>query len=491
VNSQIHQPERFEVELNTSDNYFTVIPAGKDGLALVRESTERGWYSDTQYEVVKLDTALNQEWANHYNIDYRLTFRGYDYHDGYIILLFASKYSNKNELYIYRIDGITAEIESFEILLDVNVELSHFEMVGESAILAGYINYRPAVFMYNLSKKRLLALRGFYIDRSEIIQVNVDDENEVFHVLATMRTFDRVNTIMMKTFDKDGELLNDTVLKPEEDYSLLYGQATTTNSGELLIAGAFSKTRSTRQGRESYSAGIFIAKVDNWGEQTINYYNYADLDNFFNYMKAGKQKRVQARIERKKIRGKQIRFNYRLMVHTILQQENGNFIMLGEAFYPTTITRPGFGSGFYSYPSHIQSIKGFQYTHAVVAGINPEGKLIWDNSFEINDVESFRLEKFVHTDVRDKDIILFYNFKNVIRTKIIDGDKVIEGKSFNDIALKFSDDKVDSNDNLVSGLEEWYGNNFIAYGIQRLRKVGNEPGRGRRDVFFVNKMYYK
>jgi hypothetical protein len=488
---QINQPQRFEVELNTSDNHFTVIPAGKDGMALVRESSERGWYSEAQYEIVKLDTALNQEWAKNYSIDYRLSFRGYDYHDGSIILLFVSKYTNKNELTIFKIDGKTSDMEKFELLLDVTVELSHFEMVGESAILGGYINYRPAIFMYNLSKKRLLALRGFYIDRSEIIQINVDDDKEIFHVLATIRTFDRVNTIMMKTFDKNGELLNSTTLRPEEDYSLLYGQATTTNSGELLIAGAFSKTRSTKQGKESYSAGIFIAKVDEWGEQSINYYNYANLDNFFNYMRAGKQKRVQAKIERKKIRGKQIRFNYRLLVHSIIQKNNGDYIMVGEAYYPTTITRSGFGSGFYSYPTYSQAIKGYQYTHAVVIGFNSAGKLIWDNSFEINDVESFRLEKFVHADVRDDKIILFYNFKNVIRTKIIEGEDVLEGKSSEDIMLKLSDDVVDNNDNLVGGLEEWYDNNFIAYGIQRLKKVGPDPQRRRRDVFFVNKIYYK
>ncbi len=489
--AQIHQPQRFEVELKYSDSYFTVIPAGKDGVALVRESSEKGKLTETFYEVIKLDTALNKQWGTLYNIDYNLLLRGYDYHNGSIILLFTNKFNNKNDLTLYRIDSETTEIEKYVIEIDFVVELSHFEMVGNSAILSGYVNYRPAVFLYDLSEKRLVALRGFYSDRSEIIQVDVDDEREIFHVMTTMRTMDRMNTIIMKSFDKQGDLLINTALKPDDGYSLLYGQATTTNYGQQFIVGAFSKAKAAQPGKESFSAGIFIAKVDEWGEQQINYYNYADLDNFFNYMKAGKQKRVKAKIERKKVKGKQARFNYKLLVHNIIQRDNGDYIMLGEAYYPTTISRSGYAPSFY-YPGYAQSIKGFRYTHAVVVGFNSAGKLIWDNSFEINDVESYYLEKFVHADVQNDKIILFYNFENVIRTKIIEGEEVLEGKSFNDIVLKFSDDVVDGNDQMVGGLEEWYSKNFLAYGIQTIKKANNtDTAKRKREVFFVNKIYYK
>lgn len=487
--AQIHQPERFEVELNYYDNYFNTISAGKDGIALVRESSERGKGNEGFYEVIMLDSSLNELWRNSYGVPYDRFFRGYDYHKGSIILLFTNKYSaSRDNMLLMKIDAATGEMEKFEIDLEFMVDLSHFEMVGESAIFAGYVNYRPTVFLYNLKDKRIIVLRGFYIERSEIIQVDVDDDRDIFHVLATMRTIDRRNTVMMKSFDKNGDLLINTILEPDEGYNLLYGRATTTNYGQQFIAGVFSKTRSAKESRESYSLGIFIAKVDEWGEQTINYYNYADLDNFFNYMKASRQKKLKEKIERKKIKGKKIRFNYRLLVHDIIQKPDGSYIMVGEAYYPTSVTRSDFSYSYsYAYPNFLNSFKGFQYTHAVVVGFDSNGKLLWDNSFEINDVESIALEKFVKVDARPDSIILCYNYNNVIRTKIIEGDKVIEGKTFNDIALKFSDEVAERSNSMVGGLEEWYDNYFYAYGIQKIKKPDNK----KRDVFFVNKIYYK
>lgn len=489
LSAQIHQPERFEVEMNYYDNYYNTISAGKDGIALVRESSERGKGNEGLYEVIMLDSSLNEQWVKTYSVPYDRFFRGYDYHKGSVILLFANKYnSSKNDLSLMKIDAATGAMEKFEIALEFMVDLSHFEMVGESAIFAGYVNYKPTVFLYNLREKRIIVLRGFYMDRSEIIQVDVDDKRDIFHVLATMRTLDRRNTVMMKSFDKTGELLINTILEPEEGYNLLYGRATTTNYGQQFIAGVFSKTKSAKDSRESYSLGIFIAKVDEWGEQTVNYYNYADLDNFFNYMKAARQKKVREKIERKKIKGQKIRFNYRLLVHDIIQKQDGSYIMVGEAYYPTSISRSEVSNSYsYAYPNILNSYKGFQYTHAVVVGFDSSGKLIWDNSFEINDVESLILEKFVKVDVRPNRIILCYNYNNVIRTKIIEGNKVIEGKTFNDIALKFSDDIAENPESMVGGLEEWYDNYFFAYGVQKIKK----PDSRKREVFFVNKIYYK
>ncbi len=50
---------------------------------------------------------------------------------------------------------------------------------------------------------------------------------------------------------------------------------------------------------------MFVANVDAQGGYAIKYYNYGDLERFFNYMKARREKRVKERIERRKIRGKE------------------------------------------------------------------------------------------------------------------------------------------------------------------------------------------
>ncbi|MDQ3395199.1 MAG: hypothetical protein M3512_13955, partial [Bacteroidota bacterium] len=133
---------------------------------------------------------------------------------------------------------------------------------------------------------------------------------------------------------------------------------------------------------------------------------------------------------------------------------------------------------------------GYKYTHAVVAGFDRNGKLLWDNSFEINDVESFQLEKFVKASVEKDRIVLLYLYENVVRSKIINNDEVLEGKSFNDIKLKFEDDVVNNGDNKVGGLEYWYGNNFVAFGVQKIRNATVKFPLTQREVFYINKINY-
>jgi hypothetical protein len=67
------------------------------------------------------------------------------------------------------------------------------------------------------------------------------------------------------------------------------------------------------------------------------------------------------------------------------------------------------------------AFEGYKYTHAVVFGFDRRGRLIWDNSFEINDVTSYTLDQFVHVSLSDEEMALLYMYENEIRTKVIEG----------------------------------------------------------------------
>jgi hypothetical protein len=178
-----------------------------------------------------------------------------------------------------------------------------------------------------------------------------------------------------------------------------------------VVAGVFGTRNS------EYARGLFIATVDPAGLQRMRYYYFADLQNFFKYMKAKREQRIKARIERKRIKGKRARFNYRFMVHELVPYNN-QYVLLGEAFYPkyTSVDSrsyngffsPGFSQGAYIRNGRI--FDGYYYTHAVVIGFDNDGNIRWDNSFEINDVKTFTLEQFVKLEVQEDKIALLYPF---------------------------------------------------------------------------------
>src|SRR5688572_15912597 len=117
--------------------------------------------------------------------------------------------------------------------------------------------------------------------------------------------------------------------------------------------------------------------------------------------------------------------------------------------------------------------------------LGEHGKLLWDNSFEINDVRTFTLEQFVKMDAQKEKIALLYLYDNKIRTKIIQDSIVLEGKTSKQLQPKADASPGSS----INRLDYWYDDYFLAYGVQ---DIGSPTllGRNRKKVFFVSKVSY-
>jgi hypothetical protein len=181
-------------------------------------------------------------------------------------------------------------------------------------------------------------------------------------------------------------------------------------------------------------------------------------------------------------------------VHEIIDTEDG-FIMLGEAFYPKYSSRGSMGYEAVLNPmtgNYLgMYLEGYKYTHAVVIEFDEKGRIKWDNSFEITDVLTSNLNQFVNATVEGDNIVLLYLFENIIRSKIIQGDQVLEGKSYEDLRLKYENDQVRNSDVEFGGIEKWSDDTFVAYGVQRIRNMKDSGVDLNRRVFFVNKLIYK
>jgi hypothetical protein len=180
-------------------------------------------------------------------------------------------------------------------------------------------------------------------------------------------------------------------------------------------------------------------------------------------------------------------------VHELVPYKD-QYVLLGEAFYPKYINLDrGYYSGFFARnlpPGTIiqngRIFDGYYYTHAVVMGFKPNGDVVWDNSFEINDVRTFTLDQFVKLEVQEDKIALLYLFENKLRTKIIQDNEVLEGKTLDPIRTNSPAEIVKKDDENVNKLEYWYNEYMYAYGVQELGSVGDREYRRR--VFYINKV---
>lgn len=106
---------------------------------------------------------------------------------------------------------------------------------------------------------------------------------------------------------------------------------------------------------------------------------------------------------------------------------------------------------------------------------------------------SYTLDQFVHISISDEDMALLYMYEDEIRTKVIEGNEVLEGKTYNNLESSFEYDVVDGftiRDD-YGGLEKWYGGNLYAYGIHKIKNLKTEGVKLNREVFFINKIRYQ
>jgi hypothetical protein len=483
--AQILQTKRFEVNISSDEDNFEIIPASTAGLYLTRRT---GAIHASFIQIVKLDTAFQQTWSGFLPIDFNYSIVGKKTLDKKLYLLSKSTTLNKNDLLLYEVDEESGLYKLHRIRSYIPFSPSEFQVTKQSILVGGYFNQVPFVIYYNLEDKKTRVLPGLFNESGELNQIRIYDDNS-FDVLISARNQLRQNTIWLKSYDAGGNMLVNYPLQPEPNSNLLFGRSLKTNAEHQLIAGVFGNRN------KEYSKGMFIASIDASGLQNLRYYHFGDLKNFFKYMKAKREQRVKERIERKRIKGKRARFNYRFLVHELVFHNN-QYILLGEAFYPRYQNiDPAYNSGFFTARPGAQSIQrgrvfdGYVYTHAVVMGFDENGKLLWDNSFEINDVKTFTLEQFVKLQVHDDKISLVYLYQNQIRTKIIKDDQVLEGKTSDPIKTFGVNEVVKKEEDSKNKLEYWYDDYLFAYGTQ---EVVSKPGNAvRRKVFFINKLTFE
>jgi hypothetical protein len=93
-------------------------------------------------------------------------------------------------------------------------------------------------------------------------------------------------------------------------------------------------------------------------------------------------------------------------------------------------------------------------------------------------------------EIKEDKVILLYLFENEIRTKIIQGDKVLEGKSADPIRTLYENDEVVKEKRQLGKLDYWYDDYFYAYGVQDIVNL-TIPNALKRRVFYINKISYR
>lgn len=499
--------KRVELPMVGNGESYHTISLGTKGVVLVSQIAKNA------FNIQKINTDLERDWSINGTIEENLDFVKSSYDGQSIYLLFSR---SRTDFYQVVKVSVAGFMETFYLSAVDRFQITDFQTIGYSVFMAGTVREEPMLLYTNLASKQSKVLPGVTQANTVIQSIDVDTTHHVVNVCYAAKKGKEIKLIT-RTFDEYGQSISQIKIEPEPDYSLLNGRLFWLNDSTKLMIGTYG-FRNMQGGNNSASQGLFLSKILYDEVEFTQYHSFTDFKNFFNFMSERDQERMFRKIERKKENGDDVKLNYRLLVHDIIEK-NGNYLISGEVFYPeyrnnnnglygmnswwgSPFISP-FGYGGLGYSSfgllnpyyydpwfgsrrmnNGQVFNGFVYTHAIVANFSPKGQLLWDNSLPFENVKSMELKEKVRVKPNDDQTIsMFYSNKGAIKAKVFDKDKVLDDRQPIPIMTADLGDRV--RQTTTDEVLYWYDNYYLAFGYQKIS--GDD---GRRNVFYLNKISF-
>ncbi len=498
--SQLQQPHRFEKERKFSDRDFTILPLKEDGMALIREQNKYKSGNQT-WEIILLDTALQERGVLEPEIDNQSKFIGYEYSPGFVHILF-NKNEFKSEFEILSVNLISREIFKYEINPELKFQITHFIKAGENFIFGGYVNLEPAVLLYTSQAKNIKILPGFFQKDTELLDLRAN-QNQTFNTLLIDRGDRRDRKIILKTFDSIGKLLLEEQTDIEEEITLLNGISSTLEREDLGIIGTWGK-RTSKQ-----ASGFYFFPVNPYREIKINRIYLAQLMHYLDYLKPKKAAKIKMKTQQALETGKTFDFvNYITPIK--ITEYSGGFLLLAESYSSPRINADNPYSGstpYYSFPYYgvlptssiynTPNVAGnnsaetdeITKIESVVIAFNGNGTVLWDHSTKFDNVKRpiFEQVSDFHLNEENDRVYFLYKKDSDLKLKIINLSDNESVELSEKTKLNDPQDELRSEDSQEGFIKHWFDGNFYVWGYQSIR---NKTGSGEktREVFYVNKV---
>lgn len=487
--AQVTYGPRYEQEHDWTNDDYLVVSNEQEGVLIARADSDSGT-KKYPISLKLLNARLEKVWEDTVRVPHRYFLKSYFYGEKKTYLMLQN--DNSDKVMVLRIDALNHKIDEFESKEIARLDITEFEVLKNTAVIGGYFDNRPVVFAYDLEQNQVRTLRNVYQNNSKLAEVKVNKDSVTFNVLASVRDARRERTIMVNTYDYAGNAIRDYQLIKKPGYQLLNGFSSSINNIEQVVVGIYAYKTSHA------ASGIYINHIDRRGRQTMNYYNFAELPHFLDYMGERQAKKQRKRALAMKKSGKEQRYKSELMPRELI--ENGDKLVFTGEFYRvyTPITtnnqlnqwdwwnRRRFDN-LYG-PNNREREKNNDFTHAYMLVMNQDGSILWDDSMEIDIKTSGIPDKPGRFQwMGEKGAYAYYHDEELF-LKLMDGSGENE-MSTSELALKNEGDKIRVEKEAGPGTVRWYGNHFLVYGIHHIRP--KERSKPLRKVFFINKVSYK
>jgi hypothetical protein len=503
--------KRIELDLKEARSEHHIVPVGANGLLVYYEEREPAKGGLSPWNFILYNTDLEKAWEKTHHMPRSATVDHHMADEDFVYLLIEEKKSKR----IGTVDIKTGNYQDNPVEMhkrlapdgfSVNdgVVYVHGLLVPSTMTMVGRYCGMMCVFPFLLGWTTPNEPSLFYTVPLDNHRPNLErvsqDKRAKMDGFSNITGTNKVAIQVVENFTKEhalsihiyenGKKTEAIKLRPGNRNILLKGAITMLDNGNYLVLGTYHVPKKDKRHPMAYpeAHGMYVSMIEGGKQKYIKYYPFSKFKNFLKFLSQGRQQRVQSKQEKRERKGKQTDLGIRMLFHEPMEKDNEIFVV-GECYYPTYRTETYVTVDAQGRPvtQTRRVFDGWQWTHAVVAGFDYEGKLLWDNQFPV-DVKSFKLKERVRILPDGDDLLMVYSYSGSLVSRVVRGSEVLDAKTIVDIETLYPKDKVRGNFN--SMVEHWYDNTFVAHGSQRIRDTDKRSGKARRTVFYVNKFEY-
>lgn len=500
ASGQITQTHRIELPFKYSDENYLMELGEEQGLILFRESKERGNKKEN-WEILVLDINLEEKLSFGIEVDFKYSIMGYDYSEGYFYLLFTNDNTSKSDFLLVKASIENGEVINYHIANELIIDVSHLLINNELLVLGGYVNFRPIFMVFDYLNDKIEVVPGFFNSKSEILDFNYDKAHNAYNVLMVQKNALNHNEIALKSFDKNGEILIDERYEFNNNWRALNGRIIIGNNNRIIVSGSYATNNSY------YSQGYYFGSLTSGKNLSMKYIGFTKIDHFFDYMSPKRVARIKSKIKKSQGNNKTYEFKTHVFVHELRENEN-EFLVVSELYSPEFKQSSSSAAMGYSDPSdrgyrdetrqkyvnrsskltNTDGASHISYYESVVLGLDENGKLLWNQSIPLSEIETLALEQVSQVyKTKEKGVLLYRNEDNLIYKSFDSREGVLLDSSV--VIDTFKEfDEISRHTEKQGSIQHWYGNNFIVWGYQKISNNKYVQADKKRNIFFINKL---
>ncbi|MFZ9235410.1 MAG: hypothetical protein ACO22X_04270 [Algoriphagus sp.] len=507
--AQLQFKERLEVPTQTYDPIFELMRV-PDGLVAFRTIQPRSLDAERVFEYFLTSEQLESQGLAEVKIRKGFDLIGYDTDGNNLYVLFAKGETASAEKYVLHLDLVTQVGVEYDATNLLPMDLVEFLVLNQKAIFMGISDSRPAVQIFSLEDKTVQTVQGIYGNETHVVQILKLPELQALEVVIRRRGPFKSQETLVLTFDLQGTLLRELKLDP-------FGDPDEEPLDGLLLAGeGYGQTLIGAYGKEvrNYYKGMYVAQINEFGEQNTSLYTLEDFPNFFNYLPEKQRDKQQASLVAQLEKGKVPSIRNAYAIRDVKEMEDRYLVYFdqfsvsssrgsGRLAPPLASQRyrydrasrmgyiPFYMDPYNSLAGPIQAytlVTEYTYKSAHFIEVAKTGQVIWDNASRYEDVTTSYPEAFAEISVQGEDVFHLFLINDQIKLNYFKkGEKLLENK-VHPLELDPTQGEIQYTDLASLRLLHWYGPYFLVSGIQKIRSTDAEGKEGVREVFFIHKL---